>query len=391
MRVLICGSPVASHLTPLLPQIWALRGAGHEVLLAGQPDLVPTAHGAGLSVALVGGEQREVARRRASRAAGLVDPNATGGSRQEPPWDVLADRWRERVREVAGPLLEVARGWQPDLVLADPLEYASLLVGGVLGVPVVHHRWGVDSFSTRSFERVRTALAGICAEYGLPDGLPDPALIIDPCPPSLQDPDASPGRPQRFVPSNGAGIVPTWAAPGTARRICFSLGLRTIALEGAELPGRLLRAIGSLPDIEVVATVEPQYRDGLGELPATVRVVDPTPLSLFLPGCAAVVHHGGSGTGMTALGLGLPQLVVPQTPWTAEHGERIAATGAGIHLAASEEQHDPVAIAAAVARLLDDPGYAAAARKLAAESAAQPTPADLVPELVALAEQAAAA
>ncbi|RKE21291.1 nucleotide disphospho-sugar-binding domain-containing protein [Streptomyces sp. TLI_171] len=387
MRVLICASPVPSHLTPLFPQIWALRGAGHEVLLAGQPDLVAAAHGAGLSVAVVGGEQREVARRRAGRAAGLVDPNGAGGSRQEPPWELLAERWRERVRETAGPLLAAARRWRPDLILADPLEYTSLLVGGVLGVPVVHHRWGVDSFSTRSFGRVREALAEVCAEYGLADGLPEPALVLDPCPPSLQDPDASPGRPQRFVASNGVGTVPSWAEPGEARRVCFSLGLRTIALEGAELPGRLLRAVGALPGIEVVATVEEEYRAGLGELPDTVKVVDPTPLNLFLSGCAAVVHHGGSGTGMTAISLGVPQLVVPQTPWTAEHGERIALSGAGINLASGAEQHDPAVIAAAVARLLDEPGYAAAARKLAEESAALPTPADLVPELVALASR----
>ncbi|MFJ5233530.1 nucleotide disphospho-sugar-binding domain-containing protein [Kitasatospora sp. NPDC088391] len=392
MRVLITVSPVPSHLTPLLPLVWALRGAGHQVLLAAQADVRPAALDAGLPVVVVGGEQREIAQRKAARAAGRKDAGGVGGSRQEPPWELLAERWRARVREVAPPLIEVARGWRPDLILADPLEYASLLVGGLLGIPVAHHRWGVDSFSTRSFGRVAEALAPVCAELGLDGGLPAPDLVLDPCPPTLQDPDAAPGLPIRFVPSNGTATVPAWAGERRAgRRICFSLGLRTVALEGPELPARLLKALGALPDVEVIATVEPEFRPDPAELPATVRLVDPTPLSLFLDTCDAVVHHGGSGTGLTALAAGLPQLVVPQTPWTAEHGERIAATGAGLHLATAEEQHDPAAIAAAVARLLDEPAHRAGARRLAAELAAMPSPAQAVDALVRLADRARAA
>ncbi|MFD8484071.1 nucleotide disphospho-sugar-binding domain-containing protein [Kitasatospora sp. NPDC059673] len=385
MRVLVMASPVPTHLLPLLPVAWAARAAGHEVLVAGQPDLVEAARGGGLSIAVVGHEQREIEERRQRRMLGQADPGGDGGARREPPWKSLADRWRARVEDVLPDVLRIAERWRPDVVLADPLEYASLIVGGVRGIPVVHHRWGVDSFTSRDFDRIQQALAGICQDHGLP-GLPGPDLVLDPCPPSLQHPDAAPAHPVRFVPSNGVGLRPDWAPkPAGTRRICVSLGLRTLALEGPAVIAAALRGLGSLPGVQTVATVPAEHRAGLGALPASVRLVDPTPLDLFLDGCDAVVHHGGSGTGLAAIARGLPQLVLPQTPWTAEHAERVTALGVGLSLPAEEQQRDPAAVAGAVARLLDEPAFRAATARLRAELHAMPTPADAVTALAALA------
>ncbi|QKW24457.1 DUF1205 domain-containing protein [Kitasatospora sp. NA04385] len=385
MRVLLMASPVPTHLLPLLPVAWAARAAGHEVLVAGQPDLVGAAREGGLPIAVIGHEQREIETRRERRARGEADPGAEGGSRREPPWESLAERWRARVEDVLDPALDLAGQWRPDLVLADPLEYASLVVGGVLGVPVVHHRWGVDSFSSRSFDRVQQALAPTCAAHGL-SGLAGPDLVLDPCPPSLQHPEAAPATPVRFVPSNGTGVRPDWAArPADRRRICVSLGLRTLALEGPAVLAGALRGLAELPGTETVATVGAEHREALGPLPGNVRLVDPTPLDLFLDGCDLVVHHGGSGTGLAAIGRGLPQLVLPQTPWTAEHAERTTELGAGLSLPAAEQQRDPAAVASAAARLLEEPAHRAAAAVLRAEMLATPAPADLVADLAALA------
>ncbi|MBP0461294.1 nucleotide disphospho-sugar-binding domain-containing protein [Streptomyces montanisoli] len=380
MRVMVMTGPVPTHLMPLLPQVWALRGAGHRVLLAAQPDLAATARAAGLPMAVIGTEQREIAARRAHRAAGGRD--AGGDTRQVPPYEALARRLRDRMDDVLGPALRVAREWRPDLVLADPLEYASLVVGGVLGVPVVHHRWGVDSLSSR-VGHVRDALRETCLGHGLTGGLPAPALVLDPCPPSLQAPGATPARPVRFVPGTGSGLVPDWASRKTARRrICVTLGLRTVALEGAAVLARLLQGLGRLPDTETVVTVDPADRAELGPLPRSVRLVDPAPLDLFLTTCDAVVHHGGSGTGLAAIAAGLPQLVVPQTPWTAEHGERVEALGAGLLAPQSAAPED---IAAAAGELLADPRHRDGARRLREEMRATPSPAETVPALVRLA------
>ncbi|GAA3035986.1 hypothetical protein GCM10020000_11910 [Streptomyces olivoverticillatus] len=40
MRVLIIPSPVTTHFMPMIPLAWALRAAGHELLVAGQPDVM---------------------------------------------------------------------------------------------------------------------------------------------------------------------------------------------------------------------------------------------------------------------------------------------------------------------------------------------------------------
>ena len=68
-------------------------------------------------------------------------------------------------------------------------------------------------------------------------------------------------------------------------------------------------------------------------MPARVRLVDgPLALRLVLPTCAALVQQGGAGTTMTALGLGVPQLILPQVSDQHFNGERLALTGAGTWL-----------------------------------------------------------
>src|SRR5439155_24289170 len=132
-----------------------------------------------------------------------------------------------------------------------------------------------------------------------------------------------------------------------------------------ELVGQAVAAAAAL-DVDVVVAANPQLRDGLLDagLPSGVRVVVDLPLHLLLPGCVAVVHHGGAGTTMTAAGLGLPQLVVAGRPEPAVNGTRLAACGAGRALLGAEV---PAGAAGAdlfraeLRRLLDDPAYRAAA------------------------------
>jgi UDP:flavonoid glycosyltransferase YjiC (YdhE family) len=48
MRVLILCTPVPTHFMPLVPMVWALRSAGHDVLVARRPDVMATVPAAGL-------------------------------------------------------------------------------------------------------------------------------------------------------------------------------------------------------------------------------------------------------------------------------------------------------------------------------------------------------
>ncbi|MEV3875298.1 glycosyltransferase [Streptomyces sp. NPDC049906] len=150
---------------------------------------------------------------------------------------------------------------------------------------------------------------------------------------------------------------------------------------GVPLIRNILDALGALPDTEVLATVEEEYREALGEVPGKVRVIDPVPLHLLLGSCRAVIHHGGSGTAMTASVFGLPQLVLPQLADQFWHGDALARVGAGITIEGVERQDEPEPVREAVATLLGDPAYARAAGELGEENAAMPAPSRVVTDL----------
>ncbi|MFE6104074.1 nucleotide disphospho-sugar-binding domain-containing protein [Streptomyces laurentii] len=384
MRVLMISTPVPTHFTPLVPLAWALRAAGHEVLVVGQPDIQGAVASAGLNAASVG-------------TAFHVQDLLMGGLR--PGERPLETRTRVELEKMGGPgrvwttharymwesYLDAAREFGPDLVVSDPLEFNALIVGAVLDVPVVQHRWGVDPYSGGALGEAEVILRALCERLGL-DAMPRPTVLLDPCPPGLQLPDVPRGTPIRHIAFNGNGQLPAWLralrpTEGAVRRVVVSLGSRTIDLNALPFTRRLLQAIGERPDTEVVATVEERHRLALAGLPDSVRLVDPVPLNLLLGVCDAVVHHGGAGTSMTATSFGLPQLVLPQLADQFAHGDRLADAGAAITLDSAGEQNDPAALRAAIDELLTAPGYAKAAAELARDMAAMPSPAQVVADL----------
>jgi UDP:flavonoid glycosyltransferase YjiC (YdhE family) len=380
MRILMMTTPVPTHFIPLVPLAWGLRAAGAEVLVAAQPDSIPVIRSAGLVATSVGeafgveawmrGLLKED--KRPLECFARFAPEQMGFYGRV--WMALA---RERVHDY----LAVARDWRPELIIADQVEYAALLVAGVLGIPVLHHRWGIDSISDLALRDARVDLADLAAELDL-DGLPMPAEKFDPCPPSLQLPSASPGTLIRCVPFHGFGELPPWHGRPRTRRVVVSLGSYTLLLNGVSHVRRVLHACASVPDVEIVATVGPEYWDALGPMPPQVRLVPRTPLHLFLDGCDAVVHHGGSGTTLAASVAGLPQLALPEMSDQFAAGERLAAVGAGITLDDVASQSDPTLLRDSLALLLDRPDYRGAAAELAREAAAMPAPAQVALELL---------
>lgn len=106
------------------------------------------------------------------------------------------------------------------------------------------------------------------------------------------------------------------------------------------------------------------------------------PLSSILPTCSAIVHHGGAGTALTALALGVPQLVIPQFADQPANATVVAARGVG--LALLPHQRDATSVWALLLQLLDVPDYRRSAEEVRREIAAQPSPADLVTRLESL-------
>jgi UDP:flavonoid glycosyltransferase YjiC (YdhE family) len=98
-------------------------------------------------------------------------------------------------------------------------------------------------------------------------------------------------------------------------------------------------------------------------VPKNARVVDWPSYSRTMPGCAAVISHGGHGTLAQALIAGVPVVCSPAGGDMGENSARVARTGAGVSL--PRRLATPAGVRLAVHRLLADARYADGAKPLA--------------------------
>ncbi|OLT37081.1 hypothetical protein BJF79_30235 [Actinomadura sp. CNU-125] len=366
--------PTASHFFSLAGLGWALRSAGHDVRVVSAPGIESAVLRSGLALTVTGPrlDPGKVWDGFPYRPPAGMDEDEHERQRSARAFEMFAMGARETVGDVVG----FARSWRPDLILFEPRMYAALKAARVLGVPAVRVLPGPDYTFTR-LPAERDALAGLWDQIGLDDPDPFGDLTLDPCPPGLQVEDGGAVRrqPVRFVPYNGPAVVPPWLEEPAARpRVFTSLGTLVATVMGnMNLVHEVICAIAAL-DVEVLAGVFSDQRDPLGALPDNVRLVEDMPLHLMLPGCAAVVHHGGAGTLLTTMAAGVPQVVLGSVGDTALSARRLAATGAGIEQWAWTATPDR--IRELVAELLGGPGHRTAAVRLAGRERTLPTPAE---------------
>jgi hypothetical protein len=407
MRVLFTVTRYPAHYFPLVPTAWALRAAGHEVVVACPPGEVARVGRAGLSPVPIedGHDPMRLGRLhqyfQARQGQALLPGAVLHPVTAEPLRDLADFDWPRykrdhrdanvaRLRAGLDTTVAFARDWRPDLVIHDPLNMTGVLAAQVLGIPACCHLWGpVGPLEQRvGAQLVPLDHTGTFARYGVPPMGPELIeRVIDPCPPSIGSGTELPTLPVRCVPYNGPGLAPS---PGRRRpRVCVAWGDSLNLLLGPDsfLVPEILRALAPLP-VEVVVVCGSASRSLLGPLPANAQVLCDVPLRLLLPECSAVVYHGGAGSGMTAAWAGLPQLALPFTVEQQLTAERITRTGAGIwHIGYQVGQAD---IRDAVGLLLDEPRYRERAAALRAEMAAQPSPARLAGDLAELAAGAPA-
>ncbi len=203
MKVLAIPLPPTAHIGSMVPMCWALRTAGHQVLVMASEETSAAVRAAGLNVAEMSEPDRPIERLRLGMA-GHMFPSIAYYERDSDAgravWQRVAQTWFEHAQIHVDGYLRLAKRWRPDLIVTDPLSLAGRVLGALLGIPVALHRWGVDP-TAGPFEDEARRLAGVNI---------DPALIVDACPASLQVPGAAPARSVRFVPYNGIGTLPEW-------------------------------------------------------------------------------------------------------------------------------------------------------------------------------------
>jgi UDP:flavonoid glycosyltransferase YjiC (YdhE family) len=379
MRVLFVSWAWPSHYYPMVPLAWAMRAAGHDVRIAGQPGLQAAIRTSGLPSVSVGRDIDVISRQRP-----LLE--RVGPVRVRVPLDQLRGKITQAFRIFADlaevmldDLLSFAGTWRPDMVVYEPTTYAGPLAAAVLGVPAVRHTWGID-YTYRAHEYEPEVLAPLCARLGLPGVETLGAVTVDVCPPSLQVPTTYPRLGMRYIPYNGPGLLPRWLTePKDRPRVCVTWGTSNTRLdEGLFLADDVVKAVEDV-DAEVVVTVTPADHDRLRPVPSHLRVVEALPLHLLVPSCDLVIHQGGLGTTLTSAWAGVPQLVIPQLHDQGLNALQLKATGAGSLVYGVEAT--PQLIREAAGEVLGTAGYRTAARTLATEMSRQPAPHETVSAL----------
>jgi 8-demethyltetracenomycin C L-rhamnosyltransferase len=391
MRVLLATLPELSHALPAIPLAWALRAAGAEVLVASGGDVTRVTEAGLPFVDLLPG-------RGLADVLGSFDLAALADPGHGPA--VLAGSLPEQAKEAPGyagfvprvsemlpgddvlallgmmhGIVGVAERWRPDVIVHGPLTVGALVAAEKLGIPAVEHGFGFLR-TERLWGLVRVLGADVFDRHGV--DLPAQRNAIDVAPPSMLDGEPD-GWSMRYIPYNGGATVPAWLAePPAQPRVAVTLGNLVSRLEGWHDLARRIFEPAAEVDAEFVLAVGDVDVSDVGPVPTNVRVVGYTPLTQLLPTCAAVVHHGGAGTSMGALDVGIPQLVIPQLFDHQNTAERVVKRGVG--LACGPDLPDGI-----LETLVVDGDLREGAREVRAELRTLPTPVDLSRTIVELA------
>jgi UDP:flavonoid glycosyltransferase YjiC (YdhE family) len=383
MRVLITSVSAYGHLQPLLPLAKALADAGHEVAIATGPDLRPRAEAAGFTAFDAGmaiGEaferlavlfpDQEYNRLKPSEILGWYLPHLFG--------EVLTPA-------MLGDLEPLARSWRPDVVLHDTWEFAGPIVAASAGIPSISQTLGLR-IDDCILDLVAAAVAPLWRQRGLE---PDPeaglyrSLCLDSTPPSFQPYESARHRdvmrqlrPIAQPPVPGE-LLPQWIeCRREAPLVYMTLGTNASTNSDISMFRSVIDGLSGL-DVDVLITIGfGSDAASLGALASNAHVESYVPQSLLLPHCSAVICHGGAGTTLSSLALGLPLLILPQGADQYVIGDLVLAAGAGLRLAPPEV--NPSTVRASMLALLNEPDRWEGAHRLQREIAAMPGPEEVV-------------
>jgi UDP:flavonoid glycosyltransferase YjiC (YdhE family) len=390
MRFLFSSTRGTGHVQPILPYAQALAARGHEVQVAAPAQVGPALLRAGLVHAPFDHPGDEVLSPIWARVASLSGPE--GGA------TVLREVFAGVNARAALPrLLDTMRGFRPDLVVRDSVEYGSLIAAASVGLRHARVAVHLVSFEDMLPGGAAEPLAALRAAQGLPpdDGA---ALRSEPYfsafPEALDAPPADSARtPPPFrsrMPEEALSPDHDRWAAGTDSRPLVYITFGTIAGTMArvrQVYRTALDAVAELP-VRAVLTTGPGIEPGaLGDTPSNVHIAAWIPQRDLLAHASAVVCHGGSGSVRGALAAGLPMVVIPFSADQPHNAKRIAAVGAGLAL----PNADVSTLRGAIERVLDDAALRAGAQRIARDIAALPPLERALDEMEKLARRPAVA
>jgi UDP:flavonoid glycosyltransferase YjiC (YdhE family) len=379
VKIMFASLGAYGHLYPMMPLALACADAGHEVVIAtGKPfhERLPLPTVPGYPPTFEVDWAIQETRRR--------HPDLQG---RQLSMAMFADVSAEHV---APTMITQCERIQPDLVVFEGMDTGAGVAASVLGIPAAAYAITLASFV---YSSLHPATARYQRDIWLQRHRTPPegngllaAALINPAPPTLLQADGSgvPTIPIRSVAYNESNAgVPAWlTAAHTRTRVYLTLG--TVSFGAVEVLSRSIAEIAPL-DVDVLVTVGPEGEPAaLGEVPDNVHVERFVAQSAVLRLVDLIVHHGGTGTVLSALEVGLPQLLLPQGADQFFNAEILTTTG--VARALPNEAQQPGAIGEAVQALLGDAPERSTAVRVRDEISAMPSPAEVVPALVEMAE-----
>ncbi|QDU87514.1 MurG-like transferase [Pirellulimonas nuda] len=372
MRLILSGLGSYGDVFPMIGLGAAMQRRGHGVTLLANPYFRSNVESAGLTLAPFSTEAEYL---RLTQEPDLWRPR--GG---------MQVIFRESMQQLR-PLVEQVRGMvasssEPAVLVAHPLDMASRIVSEQLGTPLVAVAYAPMALWSRQSP---PRLAGVWVGRGTPKWLLDAQfwlgekLLVEP---TVRRPlnllRAELGLPPigRVFPEwwyradHVLGLFPEWFATASGEDLPgdwpqnltlagFPFWDGPIPADGAQrpplpaeveawlasgdrpivfAPGTANRAAGPFFRAAIDACARlgrrgvllTKYAEQLPDpLPDHVRSFEFVPLSLLLPRCAALVHHGGIGTTSQGLAAGIPHLVQPMGFDQPDNAERLAHLGVG--------------------------------------------------------------
>jgi UDP:flavonoid glycosyltransferase YjiC (YdhE family) len=375
VRVLAaCSLGGAGHLNPLLPFLDAARRRGDETLVMAPPTMREMVERAGHPFAPGEEPPEEVVApiREQLPIAPRVEASILGNR------DLFG---RLATTAMLPPMERIVAEWAPDLIVRDPCEYASAVVAGRLGVPMV--QVGI------SLAEVESGAIGVAApaledhRAGLTDEVRrSPYLTRFP---AALDPSTFPTTVRFREPNVGAAgdPLPDWWDGSRAPLVYVSFGTVLAHMTfAADVYRVALRAVDDL-HARVLLTVGTKFdASELGAVARHVHVESWIDQAQVFGDAALVVCHGGSGTVYGALAAGVPVVVVPVFADQFANGRRVARAGAGLVVepeAGADDGprtvisvDDAPRVTDAIEAALANPTYRETARGIAAEMASTP-------------------